>query len=69
MDMGIYQKISTNPAIALGVSETTLVGSNECICNFFKRWNESFTIWFGKLSLETGVVFRIEVYHQTPTVF
>ena len=34
MDMGIYQKISTNPAIALGVSETTLLDLTSAYATF-----------------------------------
>ena len=68
MDMGIYQKFQLIQQLHLGCLKL-LVGPNECICNFLNDGMKVLPYGLEKLSLETGVVFRIEVYHRTPTVF
>ena len=57
MDMGIYQKISTNPAIALGVSETTLLELTSAYATFLNDGIKVSPYGLEKLSLETGVSF------------
>ena len=54
MDMGIYQKISTNPAIALGVSETTLLELTSAYATFLNDGIKVSPYGLEKLSLETG---------------
>ena len=54
MDMGIYQKISTNPAIALGVSETTLLDLTSAYATFLNDGMKVLPYGLEKLSLETG---------------
>ena len=57
MDMGVYQKISTNPAIALGVSETTLLELTSAYATFLNDGIKVSPYGLEKLSLETGVSF------------
>ena len=57
MDMGIYKKISTNPAIALGVSETTLLELTSAYATFLNDGIKVSPYGLEKLSLETGVSF------------
>ena len=54
MDMGIYKKISTNPAIALGVSETTLLELTSAYATFLNDGIKVSPYGLEKLSLETG---------------
>ena len=54
MDMGVYQKISTNPAIALGVSETTLLELTSAYATFLNDGIKVSPYGLEKLSLETG---------------
>ena len=57
MDMGIYKKISTNPAIALGVSETTLLELTSAYATFLNDGIKVSPYGLEKLSLDTGVSF------------
>ena len=54
VDMGIYQKISTHPAIALGVSETTLLELTSAYATFLNDGIKVSPYGLEKLSLETG---------------
>ena len=63
MDMGVYQKISTNPAIALGVSETTLLELTSAYATFLNDGIKVSPYGLEKLSLETGVSFS----NRTPS--